>query len=384
VLVPFGTRPEIIKLAPVVAALRGRDHEVTVLATGQHDLPVMTSDFYAEFGLWPDEQWELPSDPARRLGEAVARAAGTLSEQRDRFDVVLVLGDTFTIPVFALAARRASLPLAHLEAGLRSGNPTSMEEVNRRIGAACASLHLAPTALAAQLLRAEGIGDDRIEVVGNPIVDVLTTMGVPRAAERRGVLVTAHRATNVDDERRLAAVVDIVVGLGSRLGSVTFPVHPRTADRLRETGLGERLVSAPGVTLTEPLGYRSLLEVLAGSRVVMTDSGGLQEEAAWFGVPVAILRRSTPRWEGVIAGTAALVGLDVERALEVASAMAEPNMQEKAASAPCPYGDGRTGERVAQLLNEPRVHALLALEEPDFIGHLPAWLPRQDGPGDEG
>lgn len=382
ILVPFGTRPEIIKLAPVIAALRRHHHDVTVVATGQHDLPVMTRDFYAEFGLWPDKQWELPADPARRLGDAVARGARFLSDQRDGFELVVVLGDTFTIPVFGLAARRANVPLAHLEAGLRSGNPTSMEEVNRRIGAACASLHLAPTELAARLLRAEGIGEDRICVVGNPIVDVLSSIGVPRSAERRGVLLTAHRATNVDDGRRLGAVVDIATGLAARLGPLTFPVHPRTAERLRAFGLDTRLRDAAGIRVTEPLGYRDLLEVLAGSRVVVTDSGGLQEEASWFGVPVAVLRRSTPRWEGVLNGTTALVGLDVERAIRVAGAMSEPPLQQKAASTPCPYGDGKTGERVAQLLEDSRILAQLRLEEPDYTDRLPSWLPGPVSPAD--
>lgn len=373
ILVPFGTRPEIIKLAPVVTELAARGHRVRCVATGQHDSPGMRDQFLDELGLRPDRSFRLPTAAADRLGSLLSQAAALLDEEGGVTDLVLVLGDTFTVPLFAMAARRARTPVAHVEAGLRSLNPTSMEEVNRRVGASCAALHLAPTGLAASLLRSEGVPEPRIRVVGNPVIDALRGLGVARVAppERRGVLVTAHRATNVDDPDRLRALVRMVRDLASAVGPVTFPLHPRTADRLAAAGLDGTLRGAPGVEVVEPLPYRALLEVLARSVVAVTDSGGIQEEASWFGVPVVVLRRSTPRWEGVVAGSAVLVGVDAAAAVAAARAFAEPAAQQRVASLPCPYGDGQAAGRIADVLEEPGMPALLAIDEPDYRAGLP-------------
>lgn len=366
VLVPLGTRPEIVKLAPVIDALARAGHDVRTVATGQHFSPSMSDAFFADLGLAPDERWEPSGDDAERVGTMLTLAMREVGAHRP--DVVLVLGDTWTVPLFCLAARRHGVPLAHLEAGLRSFNPTSVEEVNRRVAAATVALNLAPTDLAADFLRREGVDEARIHVVGNPVIDVLRRRGVrPRPVhEREGVVVTAHRATNVDDPERLARVVDIITGAAERLGPVTFPVHPRTEARLDATG-GTAVLEAAGVRLLEPVPYDDMLALLAGTRVVLTDSGGLQEEAAWLGVPVVVLRRSTPRWEGVEAATSVLAGLDVHLALDAAVRFCDPDEQRRVAAAPCPYGDGHTSERVAALLAEPATAELLTIAEPDFV-----------------
>ncbi len=374
VLVPLGTRPEIVKLAPVVHACVAAGLEVRTVATGQHHDANLTDTFFDELDLHPDARWALTGSDTERLGQLLTRAAEEVAGSRP--DVVLVLGDTNTVPAFCLAARRACVPVAHLEAGMRSGNPTSMEEVNRKVAAACASLHLAPTEVAAAFLRAEGVPAERIRVVGNPVIDVLASRGVTRRppAERNGVVVTAHRATNVDDPVRLAALVDIVLGLAALAPPVVFPVHPRTAARLEERGLRARL-DAPGVQLLDPLPYGEMLDVLGTALLVVTDSGGLQEEASWLGLPAVILRRSTPRWEGVRAGASVLVGMDAGRALAEASRLLSPAEQQRVAAIPCPYGDGTTGPAVAALLADPATAALLELAEPDFTdGSLPAGL----------
>jgi UDP-N-acetylglucosamine 2-epimerase (non-hydrolysing) len=269
------------------------------------------------------------------------------------------------------------VPFAHLEAGLRSFNARSVEEVNRRVAAAVAQLHFAPTDRAAGFLAAEGVPAERVFVVGNPVVDTLVARGVHRVPleRRRGVLVTAHRPTNVDDPVRLARLVTVVRGLAERVGPVTFPVHPRTAARLEATGLRAGL-DVPGVTVTGPVGYDRLLECLAACRLAVTDSGGIQEEAAYLGVPVVVLRSSTPRWEGVAAGTTTLAGLADDGAaaavLAAAAAHTSPEGQRRAAELPCPYGDGTTGARVAAVLADDATDALLALTEPDFTdGRLP-------------
>lgn len=367
VLVPMGTRPEIIKLSPVISALRDSGVAVRTIATGQHHDANLTDRFFAEFGLSPDARWTLEGPEHARLGQLVAAAEEEIETARP--GLVLILGDTNTVPVFCLAARRHQVPVAHLEAGMRSFNETSMEEVNRRVAAACASLHLAPTPLAAKFLAAEGVSAERVHVVGNPIIDVLRVKGLRAAPsrERSGVVVTAHRATNVDDPVRLETIVTIIDALADTVGPVTVPLHPRTRARLGQFGLTGRLASA-GVTVIEPVGYSDMLSLLQRSRLVVTDSGGLQEETAWFKVPTLVLRRSTPRWEGVDAGFAALVGLDVELVLDAARSAIAPEALARLESLACPYGDGYTAGRVAQLVADPDLQRLIRPAEPDFVG----------------
>jgi UDP-N-acetylglucosamine 2-epimerase (non-hydrolysing) len=367
VLVPMGTRPEIVKLAPVVRALRRKAGlEVRTVATGQHYDPSLTNVFYEQLGLEIDATWQLEGDEATRVGAMLSLALAEIGTAAPA--LVLLLGDTYTVPVFCLAARRHAVPVAHVEAGLRSFNPTSMEEVNRRTAAALASLHLAPTALAARFLEQEGVPGERVRVVGNPVIDVLREAGVAARAprERRGVVVTAHRPTNVDDPERLRQLIEILRELASRLPPVTFPVHPRTRARLLEAGALDALSSQPGLRLTTPLPYEEMLALISRSQVVVTDSGGLQEEASWLGIPTVVLRRSTPRWEGVKAGAAVLTGLEVEPTVQAALHLASAAEQERVSALDCPYGDGYTGERIAATLMEPAVLELLRFEEPDF------------------
>jgi UDP-N-acetylglucosamine 2-epimerase (non-hydrolysing) len=371
-LVPFGTRPEIVKLASVVTALRARGNDVRTIATGQQRDPRLADDFFSDLALVPDARWQLPDTESARIGALMAGAYEELAARPP--DAVVLLGDTHTVPLFGLAARRADVPVVHLEAGLRSFNERSLEETHRRTAAALASLHLPPTGLAANVLRSEGVDPRRVIVVGNPITDALARLGPARrpVAERAGVVFTAHRATTVDDPARLSMLVECIVTLADGFGPVTFPVHPRTHERLRTFGYHQRLERNPRVRLTPPLRYRAMLDAVAAARVVVTDSGGLQEEAAWLGVPVVILRESTCRWEGIRAGTAALVGLDAERCASEVARFSEPGEQARVAAVPCPYGDGFVGHRIARLLDEPSIHDLLRLEEPDYSRSLPA------------
>jgi UDP-N-acetylglucosamine 2-epimerase (non-hydrolysing) len=369
-LVPFGTRPEIVKLAPVVRALRAAGDEVCVVATGQHHDPALTDVFYDELGVAPDVVLRADGDRDTRLGSILVGAMRTV--RRRSPDVVLVLGDTQTVPAYCLAARNQGVPAVHLEAGLRSFNPASVEEVNRRVATATCALHLAPTAQARRFLLAEGVAPERIAVVGNPVLDALRAVGAQRrpVGERRGVLLTAHRPTTVDDPARLDQLVTLVGELAACVGPVTFPVHPRTRDALHRAGAWARL-AGPGVTLTGPVPYTEMIGLVAGSAVVVTDSGGLQEEASWLGVPVVVLRRSTPRWEGVHAGTAVLTGLDASRTVKAAMDLTTPEAQRRVDAAPCPYGDGRTGERVVEVLHAPATARLLEQPEPDFVDRDP-------------
>jgi UDP-N-acetylglucosamine 2-epimerase (non-hydrolysing) len=370
VVVPLGTRPEIIKLAPVIEALRRRRFDVEVVATGQHYDANLTDSFFAGLGVTPNVRWELSGSESERVASMFRRAIDLIDESRP--DLVLLLGDTNTVPLFCLAARRSRVPVAHLEAGLRSFNPTSLEEVNRKVAGALASLHLAPTALAGHNLRSEGVAPDRIYVVGNPIIDVLRLTGLGRAplTAREGVVVTAHRATNVDDPTRLATLVGLIRALAEEVGPVRFPVHPRTRQRLEGSGLMVAL-RTEGVEILEPLPWHAMLDLLRTCRLVVTDSGGLQEEASYFGVPVVVLRTTTPRWEGVEAGTSVLTGLDVGKALEAAQFLTGIEEAERIASTPCPYGDGFTAERVADLLLAPTSLPLLSIDEPTLGANAP-------------
>lgn len=365
ILVPVGTRPEIVKLAPVVSALRAAGLDTQVVATGQQHDPALTDAFFDELALRPDVRWRVDGTEAERTGALLTKTYEHL--ERDRPDVILLLGDTYTVPVFCVASRRFAIPVVHVEAGLRSFNTTSVEEANRRIAGVIAALHLVPTEQAGRFLLEEGVEPERIRIVGNPIVDVLCRAGVSRRppARREGVLVTAHRATNVDHPERLGAIVSLVRELAVQVGPVTFPLHPRTRSRLDEAGAMAAL-KVPGVDVCEPLPWRTTLEAIAASKVVVTDSGGLQEEASFFGVPVVVLRTSTPRWEGVASGAAVLAGVDVDRALRAAEELTTPGAQARVAAQPCFYGDGQTSERIAAILADPAIGALLTMSEPDF------------------
>lgn len=363
--VAIGTRPEVIKLAPVVVALRDAGHHVRVVATGQHSDPRLSADLFAALGATPDAVWALEGDEGDRVGALLANAFHDLQVHRP--DAVVVLGDTYTAPLVAMAGRRAGVGVVHVEAGLRSFNQRSMEESNRRMVAALATVHLAPTEMAAEFLRAEGVPPSRIRVVGNPVVDAAIQAGARRRplTDRRGLLLTAHRATNVDDPARLTELVALVRGLAAAHGPVVFPVHPRTRDRLSAHGWWEDLSAVSGLELLEPLPYAELLDRLAGSELVVTDSGGLQEEAAYLGVPVVVMRTTTPRWEGVGSGAAVLAGLDRGRVWNAVEMLLAPEERRRIDALPCPYGAGDSAARIVAVLDDPEIRAVLRPRDPE-------------------
>lgn len=374
ILVPVGTRPEILKVAPVVVALRAHGHDVVVAATGQQNDPAMVDAAHTATGV-PAQIVATVADGPGRAGNLYNTIVGIIADTAP--DVVMAVGDTNTVTFAALAARGHQIPFMHLEAGLRSFNDRSTEELNRKVVADCASIHFAPTTLAVANLHREGIDPARVFCVGNPIIDALVATGIERVApaERHGVLFTAHRATNVDDPARLARIVELVAALSTHVGPVTFPVHPRTRSRLVEHGLDAAL-DATGANLVGPTDWHTTLRLLARSAVVVTDSGGLQEEAAHFGVGCVVLRRSTPRWEGIRADIAALATLDgdtIAAAVDLAATLADPQVAAQVAATPCPYGDGTTGIQIAALLDDLAVRDLLVLDEPDLTGWMPTW-----------
>jgi UDP-N-acetylglucosamine 2-epimerase (non-hydrolysing)/UDP-GlcNAc3NAcA epimerase len=349
ILTVIGNRPQFIKAAAVTPSLRAR-HEEIMVHTGQHFDDELSSVFFGELGLpAPELGLEIAlgsntSQTARMLGalEPVLTDLGP--------DLVLVYGDTNSTLAGAIAGAQAGLPVAHVEAGMRSFDPSMPEELNRVLVDHASALLLCSSQGAADNLRRECV-HGKIEVVGDVMVDVAMAVQ-PRARERTEVLsrrglepgqyglATAHRAGNVDDPARIAALTELLTAVPMPL---VFPVHPRTRERLESAGLLERLEAANKVIVTPPLGYIELQALLCNARVVLTDSGGLQKEAYLAGVRCLTLRATTEWTETVEQGWNVLVDLDPARALQALE-------REPPRDHPPLYGDGRAGERVVGAL----------------------------------
>jgi UDP-GlcNAc3NAcA epimerase len=349
VLTVVGNRPQFIKAAAVSHRLREAADEVLV-HTGQHYDEELSQVFFSELGIpRPEHQLELGG------GSNTAQTARMLDAlegllEREVPDLVLVYGDTNSTLAGALAGAQAGIAVAHVEAGMRSFDRSMPEELNRVLTDHAASLLLCSAESAAENLRAErAVG--RIEVVGDVMVDVALLLG-PRAAARtdvleeygvesgRFLLVTAHRAGNVDDPARLERLVALLEALSE---PTVFPLHPRTRERLEASGLRQRLDAAAHVQLAPPLGYLEFTALLHHARAVLTDSGGVQKEAYLAGLPCVTMRSTTEWTETVDAGWNVLVDLDAAAAL--AALRREPP-----AERPQLYGDGRAGERVVAAL----------------------------------
>ncbi len=349
ILTVIGNRPQFIKAAAVTPALRAQ-HEELMVHTGQHFDDELSSVFFAELGL-PAPGLELGIG----LGSNSSQTARMLSALEPvladaRPDLVLVYGDTNSTLAGALAGAQARVPVAHVEAGMRSYDRSMPEELNRVLVDHASSLLLCSSPVAADNLHGEGVSGN-VEVVGDVMVDVAIEVQ-PRARERlellrrRGlepgqyVLATAHRAGNVDDPRRLARLVELLAAIPMR---TVFPVHPRTRERLEGAGLLEGLEEAASLVLSPPLGYIEVQALLCNARAVATDSGGLQKEAYLAGVRCLTLRPNTEWTETVESGWNTLVDVDPARALAALE-------QEPPADRPPLYGDGRAGERVVAAL----------------------------------
>ncbi|UQU65159.1 UDP-N-acetylglucosamine 2-epimerase (non-hydrolyzing) [Couchioplanes caeruleus] len=377
-----GTRPEAVKLAPVVLAMRDAGLLTPVLvASGQH--PAMVGQALAAFGLTPDVtlQVERGTGGQAELLTAMIRQLDELWQVRTPA-AVIVQGDTTTSLAGALAAFWRRIPVVHLEAGLRSGDLDSPfpEEANRRLVAQVAALHLAPTPLAAMNLLDENIATTDVLISGNTVVDATLAVAARRmpyenpqvAATRAGstnrlVLVTAHRRESwgAPLDRILTAVRELVARYPDI--DVILPSHPNPAVRAQvEAGLA----GIERVTVTDPLPYPDLSRLLSEAYLVLTDSGGIQEEAPSFGVPALVLRDVTERVESLHAGCARLVGSDPELIVKEASVLLDSRVRRDAMTAGGnPYGDGLAAARTAQA-----TAALLGLAE------APAPMPALESP----
>ena len=362
ILVVFGTRPEAIKMFPVVHALRACEGiDTRVAVTAQHrELLDQVLDIA---DIVPDADLDL-MQPGQTLDELASRILLSFGSVLDKMqpDRVLVHGDTLTTMVVTLSAYFRKIPVGHVEAGLRSGNIYSPwpEEVNRKVAGAVADLHFAPTEAAADALRAENVDPANIHVTGNTVIDALLSTReilrqrpelasgldplAQRFAGKRIIAVTAHRRENFG--QGMANIAAALRTLSDREDvAVIFPVHPNPNVRpVMEEALGDRA----NVALIDPLDYPHFVRLQEMSDIVLTDSGGVQEEAPSLGKPVLVLRDTTERPEGIAAGTAMLVATDTARIVtETTRLLDDAQAFAAMAQAHNPYGDGQAADRIA-------------------------------------
>lgn len=367
VFVVFGTRPEAIKLAPVILEMKKYPEiETKVCVTAQHR--EMLDQVLDLFGIRPDMDLDLMR-PDQTLGEVtsnvVQKMEKILSEERP--DIVLIQGDTTTVMATALAAFYNRIRIGHVEAGLRSGDIYSPypEEMNRRVVSMVTSLHFAPTMRAVENLRREGISENSIFLTGNTVIDALIAISsMPEPEEvrkilslagcedgfcsKRLILVTAHRRENFGE--RLENICRAIRRIVERNKDVVvvYPVHlnPNVQRPVKAILDGiERII------LTNPVTYDILVHLMKRAYLVMTDSGGIQEEAPSLGKPVLVMREETERPEGIEAGTARLVGTQEDKIVEEAERLLNDREEyESMAKAINPYGDGHSAERIVDIL----------------------------------
>lgn len=356
-----GARPNFMKIAPVMRALEGRQGVEQVLVhTGQHYDPQMSDVFFRDLDLpRPDVYLGVGSGShARMTGQVMELLEPVFQERRP--DMVVVAGDVNSTLAAALVASKMSVPVpvAHVEAGLRSFDMTMPEEVNRIVTDRLSALCLTPSPDGDENLRKEGVDERRIVRVGNVMIDSLnralpvSEKIAPQVLGKVGVepggyaLVTLHRPANVDDPAVLSRLVDALVRVAQAM-PVVFPVHPRTRARLADGDVGRRMAQAEAIQLIEPQGYFEFQALVKNAKVVLTDSGGIQEETTAMGVPCLTLRENTERPVTVTEGTNVLVGRDPERIWPEVERILRGDS--KAGRVPALW-DGRAAERVADAI----------------------------------
>jgi UDP-N-acetylglucosamine 2-epimerase (non-hydrolysing) len=354
VSVVLGTRPEIIKLSPVIRELERLKLDYSLVHTGQHYSYNMDRVFFEQLEL-PEAKYHLDvgsGSHGKQTGEMLKRVEEVLEKEQP--DVVLVEGDTNTVLAGALAAVKLGIKVGHVEAGLRSYDRSMPEEINRVVADHCSDYLFAPTEKSAGILLHEGVPEDWVFMVGNTVVDavnqnqelaeakskVLSELGVKRG---EFVLATSHRQENVDDKARFSGIIKGLRRVQEVLGvPVVYPVHPRARKQMERFGL-----ESNGIRLVEPLDYLAFLRLESCAKLVLTDSGGVQEEACILCVPCVTLRDNTERPETLEVGANILSGADPERIVDCAKLMVD-----KKRSWVNPFGDGESGRRIVEILRK--------------------------------
>ena len=352
IAIVLGTRPEIIKMAPVIRALEKRQGNYFILHTGQHYSYNLDRVFFEQLRL-PQAKYNLEvgsGSPTQQMAKILIGIEKVLPQESP--DVVLVEGDTNSVLATALAAVKLHIKVGHVEAGLRSYDRNMPEEINRTLTDHCSDFLFAPTEKAKAILLGEGIPEEKIFITGNTIVDAIhqnleiakgraNTINTLGLKPREYFLVTLHRQENVDNRVRFASILEGIDGVAAEFEMpVIYPIHPHSRKRMSEFNLEPR-----NLTLIDPVDFLGFLQLESNARLILTDSGGVQEEACILSVPCVTLRDNTERPETIDIGANILAGSSSDRILECSNVMLN-----RAKNWRNPFGDGKAGERIVEIL----------------------------------
>ena len=381
IAVVLGTRPEIIKMAPIIDEIIKREIDLTILHTGQHYDEEMSDNFFRDLEIpAPDYNIHVGSGShAKQTALMMEGIEGVLMDEKP--DIVLVQGDTNAVLAGSLVASKLHIAIGHVESGLRSFDMTMPEEVNRRVCDVTSTMYFIPTEQSAINLLAEGYSRTNLFITGNTVVD--PCFRHLEIAKKRGfdeeslasldidnmdniLTLTMHRAENVDIKSRVINIIDAIKELNDM--NVIFPIHPRTKKTLQDFGLFDELNNLKHVHIIKPLGYLDFLQLTSKSTLILTDSGGLQEEAITLNVPALTLRYNTERPETVTAGGNILVGSNKDVILENAKKILnDKEFAEKMKNAPNPYGQGNSAKLTVDAIQNYFDEGLLDIKAPEDI-----------------
>lgn len=357
-LIVVGTRPNFIKVTrfrEVAEKLGG--FNIHIVHTGQHYDRKMSEVFFEQFGLTPDSFLNIePASPAVQMGNIMVALESLIAAQTP--DLVMVVGDVNSTLAGALVANKMNVPLAHLESGLRSRDRSMPEEINRILTDEITDMFFVTEQSGLDNLKAEGVEDDKVHLVGNTMIDTLVSfddkikdskvLDQLKLSKGEFVLMTIHRPATVDDKEKLTELISVFEQIGKKLKMV-FPIHPRTAKNAERYGLKERLESIDGLILTGPLDYFAFQKLIASCRFILTDSGGIQEESTFRQIPCLTLRPNTERPSTIDLGTNQLLELNEKSVLEKVDDILAGNG--KKGSIP-PLWDGASTERILNVIAE--------------------------------
>lgn len=377
----LGTRPEIIKMAPIIDEISKRGIDQIILHTGQHYDEEMSDNFFRDLEIpTPDYNIHVGSGThAKQTGLMMQGIEDVLLEEKP--DIVLVQGDTNAVLAGALVASKLHIAIGHVEAGLRSFDMTMPEEVNRRVADVVTSMYFIPTEQSAINLLADGFSRENLLITGNTVVDACFRH--LEIARKRGfeeeslasldienmdniMTLTMHRAENVDVKERVVNIIGALKELDEM--NIIFPIHPRTKNTLENFGLFDELNNLDHVHIVKPIGYLDFLLLMSSSTLILTDSGGLQEEAITLDVPALTLRYNTERPETVTAGGNILVGSNKETILENANRILnDEEFADKMRNAENPYGMGDSAKLTVDAIEDYYARGLLDIKAPEDI-----------------
>lgn len=379
IAIVLGTRPEIIKMASIIDEIIKKDIELVLIHTGQHYNKEMSENFFKDLEIpAPHYNIHIGSGPhGKQTGLMMQGIEEVLMDENP--DIVLVQGDTNAVLAGSLAASKLHIAVGHIEAGLRSFDLTMPEEINRKTCDICSLMYFIPTEQSAINLLTENISRKKLFITGNTIVDACFRH--LKIAEKRGIedvslkkldvenidnviTLTMHRAENVDDENRLNNIINALSDLKET--NIIFPIHPRTRKNLKYFGLWDKLNEINHVHIINPLNYLDFLLLISYSKLVLTDSGGLQEESITLNTPALTLRYNTERQETVDAGGNILVGADKNIIVKnVRKILNNNQFAENMQSAINPYGKGNTAQKIIEIIEKAYKKDLLDIQHPE-------------------